>query len=227
MEAYRSKNHDLACEDAFTKLQYLTILTILTRELILETDASFHGLGAVLSQHQDKGLVVLGYARRMLKRAERNMNNYSSMKLELLALYWAVTQQYHDLLIGSKFVVYTNNNPAMLDAVETHWATDLSQFNFSIKYRSGRSNRNPDDLSRKLVHGKEPSHARLEELVAALKAATLSEGSSFVPESIQVCIKETTTEILLQDCHVRKPPPISSAVSLPSIGQDDLCTMQA
>lgn len=38
-----------------------------TRDFILETDASFDGLGAVLSQQQDNGVVVLGYASRALK----------------------------------------------------------------------------------------------------------------------------------------------------------------
>ena len=64
----------------------------------------------------------------------------------------------------------------------------------TVKYRSGRSNRNADALRRKLVHGQEPLHDRLEEVVAVLKAATLSDGSTFVPECIQVCIEETTIQ---------------------------------
>ena len=66
---------------------------------ILEIDASFNVLSAVLSKKQENALVVLGYASRALKPCERNMQNYSSMKLELLALYWAVTQKYRDLLL--------------------------------------------------------------------------------------------------------------------------------
>ena len=91
---------DSSCENAFTRLkQMLTTAPILgfqdfNREFILETDASFHGLGAVLSQQQEQGLVVLSYVSRGLKPCERNMQNYSSMKLELLALYWAIAQTY-------------------------------------------------------------------------------------------------------------------------------------
>ena len=138
---------------------------------ILETDASFNGLGAVLSQKQENALVVLGYASRALKPCERNMQNYSSMKLELLALYWAVTQKYRDLLLGSEFIVFTDNNPlsylqttAKLGATETRWAAELAQFTFTIKYRSGRSNKNADALSRKVSHGEEPPVARLEDI---------------------------------------------------------------
>ena len=64
---------------------------------------------------------------------------YSSMKPELLALYWAVTQTYRDLLIGSKFV-YTDNNflsylqtTARLGEDDIRWAAYLAQLNFSMK----------------------------------------------------------------------------------------------
>jgi len=36
------------------------------------------------------------------------MNNYSSMKLEMLALKWAVTEKFRDYLLGETFVVYTD-----------------------------------------------------------------------------------------------------------------------
>ena len=84
---------------------------------------------------------------------------YSSMKLELLALRWDITVKFRDLLIGSRFTVYTDNNPlsyfqttSKLGAVETRWAADLAMFNFDIKYRSGKMNANADALSRKLDH---------------------------------------------------------------------------
>lgn len=53
---------------------------------VLEVDASYKGLGAVLSQKQPEGQRVIAYASRTLRPAERNMKNYSSMKLELLAM---------------------------------------------------------------------------------------------------------------------------------------------
>ena len=71
------------------------------QEFIVEIDASFHGLGAVLSQKIQDRVRVIAYASRGLRKHERNMNNYSSMKLELLGLYWAITVKFRDLLIRS------------------------------------------------------------------------------------------------------------------------------
>lgn len=151
------------CDDAFELIkQKLTSSPILgypdfKREFIVETDASMDGLGAVLSQQQDNGKVVIAYASRTLRPQERNMNNYSSMKLELLALKWAVTEKFRDYLLGSRFVVYTDSNPlsylqtAKLGATEMRWASQLAQFNFEVKFRSGKSNRNADALSRKPI----------------------------------------------------------------------------
>ena len=83
-----------------------------TREFILETDASLKGLGTVLSQQQKNGSInVIAYASRSLHPSERSMCNYSSAKLELLALKWAVTEKFRDYLLGSLFQVYMDNNP--------------------------------------------------------------------------------------------------------------------
>ena len=38
------------------------------------------------------------------------MYNYSSVKLELLALKWVVMEKFHDYLLGSKFHVYMDNS---------------------------------------------------------------------------------------------------------------------
>ena len=36
---------------------------------------------------------------------------YSSMKLDFLALKWAITEKFSEYLLGNKCVVYTDNNP--------------------------------------------------------------------------------------------------------------------
>lgn len=139
------------CQLSFDTLkQKLTTAPILgfpdyTLPFILEVDASIGGLGAVLSHLQNNRKKVIAYASRRLRKPEKNMENYSSMELELFRSY----------LMGSTFTVYTDNNPlvylksAKLGAVEQRWAAQLGLFNFEIRYRPGSSNKNADGLSRR------------------------------------------------------------------------------
>ena len=61
----------------------------------METEASLKGLGAILSQqHKDRSIHVIACASQSLCPSERLMCNYSSAKLELLALKWAVTEKF-------------------------------------------------------------------------------------------------------------------------------------
>ena len=66
-----------------------------TKEFILEMDALLKGLGAVLSQEDNTGKVcVIAYVSQTLRPSKQSMHNYSSAKLELLALKWAVTRNF-------------------------------------------------------------------------------------------------------------------------------------
>ena len=57
------------------------------------------------------------------------------------------------LPLGSKFMVYTNNNPLVyvgeskLGVAQIRWLSKLSLFDFDIKYRTGKSNKALDALS--------------------------------------------------------------------------------
>ena len=74
---------------------------------MLETDASLQGLGVVLSQQDETGkLCVIVNDSQSLYPFERSMLNYSSVKLELLALKWAFMENIHDYLLGLKFHVH-------------------------------------------------------------------------------------------------------------------------
>ena len=115
-----------ACQAAFDELrERLTTAPILgfpdfSKPFRLETDASHEGLGAVLSQLKDGKYQVIAYASRRLRPTERNMQNYSSMKLELLALKWAITEKFRSYLLGAEFEVFTDNNPPAI------WAYPLT-----------------------------------------------------------------------------------------------------
>ena len=119
----------------------------------VHTDASTSGIGAVLYQLYDGAERVVAYASRSLKPSERN---YPAHKLEFLALKWAVTEKFHDYLYGATFEVVTDNNPltyvfttAKLDATGQRWLAELSNYNCTISYRSGKNNADADGLSRK------------------------------------------------------------------------------
>ena len=125
-----------------------------SREFILEIDASLNGLGAILSQQGKDGQIhVIAYASHSLRPSERSMHNYSSAKLELLALKWAVTEKFRDYLLGLQFQVYTDNNllayvmESKLGASQIQWLSELALFDFVIKYQTGQSNRATDALS--------------------------------------------------------------------------------
>ena len=82
------------------------------------------------------------------------MDNYSSSKLELLVLKWAVMEKFCDYLLGLKFHVYMDNSPlayvreSKLGASQIQWLSKLALFDFTIHYQTGRSNRATDALSR-------------------------------------------------------------------------------
>lgn len=156
------ENWNADCDKAFAEIKrVLTTSPTLgfadfPRPFILETDASLQGLGAVLMQDQEDGRRIIAYASRTLHGSERNDANYSSAKLELLAVKCAVTEKFKDYLYGAKFEILTDNNPlcylqstSKLGAVEQRWAAQLtSKYNFEIKYRTGKTNQAADALSR-------------------------------------------------------------------------------
>ena len=130
-----------------------------SKPFILETDTSLKGLGAVLPKEDDKGnFCIISYASHTLKPYECSMRNYSSVKLELLVLKWAVCEKFKDYLIGSKFTVLTDNNPltyictSCLGAAQICWLSDLVLFDFAIKCRARKSNQVADALSQQPVN---------------------------------------------------------------------------
>ena len=68
----------------------------------------------------------------------KSICNYSSAKLELLVLNWAVTEKFHDYLLGLHFQVYMDNNPltyiqdSRLTASQIQWLSELALFDFTI-----------------------------------------------------------------------------------------------
>ena len=107
-----------ACQKGFNQLKKaLTEAHVLAypdylKPFILEMDASLKGLGAVLSQKGDDNKIhVIAYASLSLWPSEKSMRDYSSAKIELMALKWSVCDKFKNYLLGSKFTIFTDNNP--------------------------------------------------------------------------------------------------------------------
>ena len=122
------------------------------KPFLLETNTSKLGFGAVLSQKQPNGWYYpVAYASQSLTI---HKCNYHSTKQELLALKWAITEQFQEYLHWKPYVVKTDNNPLAyilttpsLDATWHHWRELLAGFTFSIEYQKGRDNAVADALS--------------------------------------------------------------------------------
>ena len=122
-----------------------------SRRFVLQTDASTHGLGAVLSQHFEDGERVIAYASRSLNGAEKN---YSATELECLAVVWGI-RHMRGYLEGYEFTVITDHQALQwlrrLDSPAGRlgrWALELQQYSFDVRYRAGKLNRVADALSR-------------------------------------------------------------------------------
>ncbi|GFX40227.1 retrovirus-related Pol polyprotein from transposon 297 [Trichonephila clavipes] len=72
----------------------------------LETDVSYSGLGAVLSQDKNGKRRVIEYASCTLKDAE---TRYHRNELECTAVHWALTEKFRLYLLGHKFQLITDN----------------------------------------------------------------------------------------------------------------------
>jgi len=133
------------------------------KEFILITDASGDGIGAVLSQKDDKGReIVIAYASRSLQGAEIR---YPITELECLAVIWGI-KHFHKYLVNRKFKVITDHaalKGLMSAKIPTgrraRWVMELQQYSFEIIHRPGKENKNADALSRLLTmkNGKKPT----------------------------------------------------------------------
>ncbi|XP_065223070.1 uncharacterized protein K02A2.6-like [Planococcus citri] len=150
------------CESAFIKLKEeicsdrVVVPFDPMKPLILTTDASPVGVGAVLSHFSDGEERPIAYASRSLTPAEKN---YSQLDREALAIIFATTY-FYNYLLGKKFTLVTDNEaltrifasnkniPQMTSARLIRYACFLAQFNYDVKFKKGIDNQNVDCLSR-------------------------------------------------------------------------------
>jgi hypothetical protein len=143
------------------------------RPLVLHTDWSVHGIGAVLGQLDDDGNEYLCAAiSRSLNKHERN---YPSYKGELLALAWAV-RMFRQHVQGTRFRLVTDHQPLLwimkardLNGQYARWQMLLQEHDFVIEHRAGVKHQNADVLSRfPRTSDEDRSGARLDPVVLAM-----------------------------------------------------------
>ncbi len=160
----------LPCQQAFqiikSKLGSAPILAHYDPNLpvILATDSSCYGLGAVLSQIQKDGSErPIGYASRTLSKSEVG---YSVVDKEALGIVYGV-KKFNQYVYGRKFTLVTDHKPLLsifgpkkgLPAYAAsrlqRYALFLTNYDFDIKYVKSQANANADCLSRLPLNVKE------------------------------------------------------------------------
>jgi RNase H-like domain found in reverse transcriptase/Integrase core domain/Integrase zinc binding domain len=151
------------CKKAFELIKKeLTSDKVLTHydpklPLIVETDASPVGLGAVLTHKMPDGTErPIAFASRTLSSSERN---YSQIDKEATAIAWGI-KKFFQYCYGRNFTLRTDHKPLVtifnpdkaLPALSAsrmlNYALFLSGFKYTIEYRSTHENGNADYLSR-------------------------------------------------------------------------------
>eukprot|EP00731_Ephydatia_muelleri_P003031 Em0001g3031a len=179
------------CDEAFaqlkTKLSSPPILSFpqFNMQFTVDCDASLEGLGAVLSQENDR--CVVAYASRVLTKQERQ---YCATRREMLALIWAI-QYFKPYLWGRPFKVRTDHSALkwLKNFKDPHgqvarWLEILSEYDFTVEHRPGLKHGNADSLSRLPCRQCGASQDQVENLYsleAALAQATESDLALWLP----------------------------------------------
>ena len=174
--------------------------------LVLRTDASLVGVGAVLLQLKDGIEQPISYTSHAFSDRERR---WSTIEQEAYGIYFAV-RSFSVYLHGHHFTVETDHaNLVYLRKAQAskliRWRLLLQEFSFQIKHIPGRTNTVADALSRccattteqdtlSLFHGPVTGHCGVEELIRRVKAAdqawpTLAQDAATFVKHCVVCQK--------------------------------------
>ena len=101
---------------------------------------------------------------------------------------WAICCKFRCYLLGSSFVVYTDNNALhnlntmKMGAVEQRWVAEMGSFNFTTVFKSGKHNLDADALSRNPVGAPTPEE---EDLTAVTSIRICTPVAAVLPADIE------------------------------------------
>jgi len=120
------------------------------KEYILDTDASDHNVGAVLSQVQNGREVVVAYYSKAMSASEKS---YCTTRKELLAVVKAV-KHFRPYLYERTFRLRMDYASLMLlcrraepSSQVARWLEILAEFSYQIEHRTGNKHGTADGLS--------------------------------------------------------------------------------
>ncbi len=148
-----------ACEKAFQDLkQAMVEAPVLkhfdpTKQSILETDSSDLVNGGILSQYHDDVLYPVAYYSKSMIPAECNYHIYDKELLAIIRCFehWRPELEQTDLpiqIFTDHQALKTFMEAKVLTRRQARYLDILSEFNFKIIFRSGKSNGKADALTR-------------------------------------------------------------------------------
>ena len=150
------KEHQEAFKELKEKITSQPVLLLPRRKgkFRVETDASGHAIGGVLSQEQDRKWRPIAFLSRTMQAAEQNYEIYDK---ELLAIVEVLAKWRQYLLdAGEPFEVWMDHKnlkyfrePHKLNRRQAQWYLKLQDYDFMLKHIPGKTNTKADILSQK------------------------------------------------------------------------------
>lgn len=169
------------------------------------TDASRHGISAVLAQNGQEGSRVVSYAGRTLTKCELN---YSITERECLGVVWVVFK-FCPYIYGSQFKMVTDHhalcwlsNPKYPSGRVDRLPSKLQDSYFPVVYKSGKRHLDADSLTRRPLPSDAPQSnvTHLAEQTAFLDDMDMDDAQRKHP-SLEPIIRNLSCEVPLFKSH--------------------------
>ncbi|XP_058840279.1 uncharacterized protein K02A2.6-like [Topomyia yanbarensis] len=174
-----------------------------TEPLIIECDASCHGLGVAV--YQRKG--VIGYASRTLTKTEKG---YAQIEKELLAIVFACIR-FDQLIVGNPSVVVKTDHKPLLSIFKKplltapkrlqHMLLALQRYHLAMQYVKGKDNLVADAISRApsdTLDDGSMTKQYVYKILAGVEEVVLQNCLSISSERISEIIRHTASDEALQ-----------------------------